>query len=139
MEIYIMFKLEKLKSSIIVSIGGITLFTTSCATKPESIAPAYVSHMGYSQYDCEQLAGEQARLVTALSTSSDAQRKARTNDTVGVILLGLPVSSLSGSNQASNISRLKGELEAIQKSMVLKNCDQEVVPVEDIVKKKKKK
>jgi hypothetical protein len=72
------------------------------------------------QYSLEQLGQEEARLQAALSAASDAQRTARSNDTLGVIFLGLPVSSLSGSNQASNVGRLKGELEAVQKAIILK-------------------
>jgi hypothetical protein len=104
-----------------VFIAGLALLAlVGCATKPENIAPAYVSHMIYEPYTLEQLGQEETRLQAALSASSDAQRKARSNDTMGVIFLGLPVSSLSGSNQASNIARLKGELEAVQKAIILK-------------------
>jgi len=95
-------------------------FISGCATAPENIAPAYVSHLQYMQFTLEQLGQEEARLQAALSASSDAQRSARANDTVGIIFLGLPVSSLSGSNQASNVARLKGELEAVQKAIILK-------------------
>lgn len=96
------------------------LLATGCATAPENIAPAYVSYLPYMQYTTEQLGQEEGRLQAALSASSDAQRTARSNDTLGVILIGLPVSSLSGSNQASNVARLKGELEAVQKAIILK-------------------
>lgn len=96
-------------------------FLAGCAAKPEDIAPAYVSHMIYEPYTIDQLRAEEQRLQAALATASDAQRKARSNDTAGVILLGLPVSSLSGSNQAANIARLKGELEAVQKTIGLKS------------------
>lgn len=113
------------------------LFFAGCAARPESIAPSYVSHIGYLNLNCVQLAQEQARLVAALSAASDAQRQARSNDTVGVILLGLPVSSLSGSNQASNIGRLKGELEALQKAMVEKGCGNEIVNIDEIIQKEK--
>ena len=99
-----------------------------CATAPENIAPAYVSHMAYMQFTLEQLGQEETRLQAAVSTSSDAQRKARSNDTMGVIFLGLPVSSLSGSNQASNLARLIGELEAVQKAIILKG-GQTVTPL----------
>jgi hypothetical protein len=95
-------------------------FIFGCATAPENIAPAYVSHLQYMQFTLDQLGQEEARLQAALSASSDAQRSARANDTVGIIFLGLPVSSLSGSNQASNVARLKGELEAVQKAIILK-------------------
>ena len=101
-------------------IAGFLALVAGCATAPENIAPAYVSHMAYLQFTIEQLGQEEARLQAALSSSSDAQRKARSNDTLGVIFLGLPVSSLSGSNQASNVARLKGELEAVQKAIILK-------------------
>lgn len=106
-----------------------------CATKPESVAPAYVSHLGYMNLDCQQLGHEQNRIVSALSAAADAQRKARSNDTVGIILLGLPVSSLSGSNQASNIARLKGELDAIQKALIEKKCDVEIVSIDEVIAK----
>lgn len=106
---------------------------TGCATKPESIMPAYVSDMGYMQYTCDQLAEEQSRLHSALASASDAQRRARSNDTVGVIFLGLPVSSLSGSNQASHIARLKGELEALQRAAIKLDCGLDLVPIDEII------
>ncbi|WP_281405000.1 hypothetical protein [Nitratireductor sp. XY-223] len=43
------------------------------------------------------------------------------NDVVGVILIGLPVSSLSGDNIAPQIARLKGEKEAIRQAQI-KRC-----------------
>lgn len=95
---------------------------SGCAAKPESISPQYISHMTYKDWTCEQLGQEQNRIVNALSTACEAQYQARSNDIAGVILIGLPVSSLSGSNQAAQISRLKGELQAIQQTGTLKNC-----------------
>lgn len=98
------------------------LLLGGCATPPEAIAPAYVSDIGYLSLSCDQLAAEQSRLQSALASASDAQRKARSGDTVGVIFLGLPTASLSGSNQASYIARLKGELEAVQRAAVRNDC-----------------
>lgn len=126
-----------MKSIKLVSFFAAFFFLVGCAAKPESIPPAYVSQITYSNLSCQQLGQEQGRLIRALSTASDAQRQARSNDVAGVILLGLPVSSLSGSNQASNIGRLKGELEAVQKTMISKGCASEIVNIEDVVKKKK--
>jgi len=111
--------MKKLTPTALVLVLSVLVF--GCATAPENIAPAYVSHMSYMPYDLDQLVQEETRLQAALATASDAQRKARSNDTAGVILLGLPVSSLSGSNQASNVARLKGELEAVQKAISLKS------------------
>lgn len=105
------------------------MLLSGCATKPQNIAPMYVSEMGYMNYTCEQMALEQARLSLALASESHAQLQARSNDTVGVIFLGLPVSSLAGSNRAAQIARLKGELEALQKAAIAKNC---VLPKMDV-------
>ena len=100
----------------------LTIFFVGCAKAPESIAPSYVSEVGYLHWDCSQLAEEDARLHSALSQASIQQENARTNDTVGIILIGLPVSSLSGDNIAPEIARLKGEREAIRKASIRKVC-----------------
>lgn len=94
----------------------------ACAKSPESIAPSYISDVPYRSWSCKQLGQEELRLNEALSTASAQQKKARTNDTVGVILIGLPVSSLSGDNIAPEIARLKGELRAVNRAGTLKNC-----------------
>jgi hypothetical protein len=93
-----------------------------CAKSAESIAPAYVSHVQYQGYTCQQLADERAHIGQALSTASQQQDNARTNDTVGVLLIGLPVSSLSGDNIAPQIAQLKGEDEAVRRASLAKNC-----------------
>jgi hypothetical protein len=94
----------------------------ACAKSPDAIAPSYVSEVGYQSWSCQQLGEEQLRLSQALAVASKQQEQARTNDTVGVILLGLPVGSMSGENIAPEIARLKGEQEAVRKAMLTKMC-----------------
>ncbi len=94
----------------------------ACAKSPDSIAPAYVSQITYQGLTCPQLAAEDQRLSQALATASKQQENARTNDTVGVIFLGLPVSTLSGDNIAPEIARLKGERQAIRQQQMAKAC-----------------
>lgn len=93
-----------------------------CAKSADSIAPAYVSDISYRPLTCSDLAIETARLQTALARASAQQDNARANDTVGVILIGVPVSSLSGDNIAPEVARLKGELETISRVTVEKKC-----------------
>jgi hypothetical protein len=62
------------------------------------------------------------RVSQALTAASQQQENARTNDTVGVVLLGLPASSLSGDNIAPRIAQLKGESDALRKASTSKNC-----------------
>ncbi len=106
----------------VILAGAIALVASACAKRPEAISASYISDVGYQAWRCDQLAGEQGRIEAALATASKQQLQARSNDTVGVIFLGLPVSSMSGDNVAPEIARLKGEKEAIQRAMVLKSC-----------------
>jgi hypothetical protein len=93
-----------------------------CAKAPESIAPAYVSTVPYSSWTCKQLGEETQRIDAAYTTAATQQKQARGNDIAGVILIGLPVSSLSGDNIAPQIAQLKGEQDAVRKTMISKNC-----------------
>ncbi|WP_291164973.1 hypothetical protein [Hyphomicrobium sp.] len=110
-----------MKNNLIV-IAMLALPVAGCAKSPDSISPAYVSEVGYQNWSCAQLSEEAGRLSTALASASVQQENARTNDTVGVILIGLPVSSLSGDNIAPEIARLKGETEAVRKASMFKSC-----------------
>lgn len=99
----------------VVSLGA-------CATAPQNITPQYVSTTQYQSLTCPQLGVELARTEDALAAASGEQSKARKNDTLGVLFLGLPVSSLSGSNKASYIAQLKGQVEAMNQVANLNNC-----------------
>ena len=57
------------------------------------------------------------------------QHSARSTDTIGVILLGLPVSSLSGGNVSDQVARRKGEQETLQRALILKKCGGPTKPV----------
>ncbi len=105
-----------------ISLLGIAAFLAACATAPENITPQYVSSVQYQELTCKQLGMELSRHEEALTVASSQQKKARTNDTLGVLFLGLPVSSLSGSNKASYIAQLKGQIEAMNQVATTKNC-----------------
>lgn len=102
--------------------GSFAVVVAGCAQAPESIQPSYVSQSNYINWSCPQLAEERGHLSAALATASAQQQSARTGDTVGVILLGLPVSSMSGESIAPEVARLKGEQEAVRKVMIRKHC-----------------
>lgn len=94
----------------------------ACAQAPEAIIPAYVSPVTYSAWSCLQIAEEQARLSSALAVASQQQQQARSNDTATVILFGLPLASMSGSNVAPQIARYKGEQEAVRVAGISRSC-----------------
>lgn len=107
---------------VVASLALAGCIIAGCAKSPESISAAYVSEVTYRTWDCQTLAEEQHRLSAAYAVAAQQQEKARGNDVVGVVLIGLPVSSLSGDNIAPEIARLKGEQEAIRKTMIMKKC-----------------
>ncbi len=93
-----------------------------CAASPESIQPAYVSAMSYATWTCPQLAEEQFHLASALATASSQQSSARTGDALGVLLVGMPVSSMTGGNVAPQIALYKGQQEAVRQAAIGKSC-----------------
>ncbi|SDQ18272.1 hypothetical protein [Pseudovibrio sp. Tun.PSC04-5.I4] len=95
---------------------------SACAKKPESIAPAYTSTSQYNGWSCKTLSNELQNIDRAYASAADQQNNARSNDIIGVILIGLPVSSLSGDNIAPQIATLKGQREAIRSTMITKRC-----------------
>jgi len=103
-------------SLLLVALG------VGCAPTPESIAPAYVSEVPYQSWTCTQLGEEMHRLNGALATASVQQNSARSNDIAGVILLGLPVGSMSGQSIAPMIAMYKGQQEAVHRASIRNNC-----------------
>lgn len=109
--------------------GVLTLLVlTGCAAPPESIAPAYVSPVPYQNYTCKQLGEESQRLDSAYATVATEQNKARSDDTLGVIFIGLPVSSMSGENVAPQVAQIKGQQQTVQQMMIAKSCHSTIVP-----------
>jgi len=106
---------------IVAGLAG-ALMLAGCAKAPESIAPSYVSEVPYQSYSCQQLAQEKQRLEAAYTTASKAQNDARTGDAWGVFLIGMPVSTLSGGNIAAEIASLKGQMTAVDRTLITKGC-----------------
>lgn len=98
------------------------LAVVACAAAPESIQATYVPETPFQAMNCEQLASEQARLAMSLEQNAAQQRSARTNDTLGVIFVGMPLSSMSGGNVATTIAQQRGMQEAMQRVAVQKGC-----------------
>jgi hypothetical protein len=101
----------------------ICMFACGCAATPESIQPSYVSTLTYSNLTCQQLAEEESRVNAAYVTAAAQQSDARTTDTVGVVLLGLPIGSMTGENVAPQVANLKGQQIALQQAEIQKNCN----------------
>jgi len=105
--------------------GGI--FISSCASKPEDIAPTYVSPLQYEQYTCDQLGAEAARLSGRAAEISGVQQKKASGDAVAMgvslILFWPAIFFIKGKGATeSEVARLKGEMEAVERAAIQKNC-----------------
>lgn len=100
---------------------------SGCAQKSSKIAGAYTSPILYQSYSCRQLGEEGARISARASQVSGVQDKNAQKDAVATgiaIILFWPAAFFvggSGGNRAE-LARLKGELEAIEKVSIQKNC-----------------
>lgn len=93
-----------------------------CAKNPDAIVAVNISANAYSGLSCQQLAGEHQRSSQALAAVSQQQRQAATSDAVGVFLIGVPVSSLSGNDKEGLVAQHKGEIIAIEGAMRAGQC-----------------
>lgn len=87
----------------------------ACAASPEDIAPVEMSSSAYAGTSCANVRADRAVAMTRLTALYGEQRQARTNDTIGVIILGVPTASLTGGDRATEIGALKGQIAAMDR------------------------
>ena len=83
--------------------------------------------MQYANYDCEQLRTESMRISTRVNQLTGRLDEAASNDKaiagVGLILFWPALFALGGTKQQeAELSRLKGEYDAIEATAINKKC-----------------
>ena len=96
--------------------------TTGCAKNPDSIAALSLPAGTYSGRSCTQLRAELAKEENALAAASKEQRQAQTADTIGVILVGVPLGSVAGGERETEIASAKGRIQALKAQITAKSC-----------------
>ena len=109
--------------SVLVASG----ILTACATAGKDVASTYVSPMQYANYDCEQLRTESMRISGRVNQLTGRLDEAASNDKaitgVGLILFWPALFALGGTQQQeAELSRLKGEYDAIESTANTKKC-----------------
>ena len=99
----------------------------ACASKSENISAAYVSPIEYQDYSCRQVRGEMRRLSRRVSEISGVQDAQATKDSValgvGLIVFWPALFFMIGKDKGEELSRLKGEYEALEQTAIQKDCD----------------
>lgn len=110
-----------------VSIVAVAAMLAGCATNPKDIEAAYVSTVGYEGMSCAQLmrAAEDVSIRAAQVSGQQKKQSGQDAAMVGVsLVLFWPALFFIGGDKASagEISRLKGEMNAIEQVNRQKNC-----------------
>jgi hypothetical protein len=99
----------------------------ACAKSADQISAAYVSPLQYERYDCRQLGEEIQRVSARAAELTGAQNQKASNDavamTVGMVIFWPALFLIKGNDQqAGELARIRGEMEAIEKESIRKKC-----------------
>lgn len=86
---------------------------SACAQSPDAIAPVSMGN-AFAGTSCQSARAEMMREQQTLAALSSQQKSAVAGDAVGVLLIGVPVSSLTGNDKAGLIAASKGKVIALE-------------------------
>lgn len=104
------------------------LFLAGCASSASEITAQYVSPIPYQDYTCQQIGEEAARVSQRAAEVAGVQDSKATTDAVamgvGLVLFWPSLFFIKGDGQtASELGRLRGEFEALEKVSIQKGCN----------------
>ncbi|WP_304951453.1 hypothetical protein [Sulfitobacter sp.] len=93
------------------------LTVSACAQRPDAIAPVSMAgaYDGVSCRSAQQLLAAERQNLSALSAQ---QNQAANGDALGVFLIGVPMSSVTGGDKAGDIASSKGKIVALENRML---------------------
>ncbi len=114
-----------------MTIAIVAAGVAGCASSPETIATASVSQIGYQAYTCAQLGAEGTRVSNRLGEVARLQKEQAEKDAfaAGVAIVVFTPAALfiqGNTANAAELSRLKGEFEAIEMVAATKNCNVQI-------------
>jgi Fe-S cluster assembly scaffold protein SufB len=107
---------------------GCAASMAGCASRSENVSAAYVSPNAYQSYSCEQIRAEASRVSSRAAAATGTQNSKATSDAVttgvAVVLFWPAAFFIKGDGAgAAELSRLKGEMEALEQASVQKKCN----------------
>ncbi|WP_239021434.1 hypothetical protein [Novacetimonas cocois] len=108
-------------NKLVPLLGGMALLA-GCAASPKDVQPTYVPDSAYSSLSCQQLGEAELKEGDVLQTLTDKQHRAHKTDTWGVLMVGLPLSEMTGSDVKGLLAREKGKMEALHRVQEAKGC-----------------
>ena len=103
-----------------------TIILMGCADKSAKISANYVSPLIYSNYDCEDLQQEYARLIRKGKKVNKQQDDIASNDAtatgIGLFLFWPALFFIDNDDLREEVAQLKGEAEALEQASIQKKC-----------------
>lgn len=105
----------------------VSMTVSGCADKSQNVQSSYISPLSYQSFSCSQIEQEARRVSARVSQVAGVQDKNAQGDAVATgvaLVLFWPAAFFIGGNKenAAELSRLKGELEALEQASIAKNC-----------------
>ncbi|WP_223478718.1 hypothetical protein [Oricola indica] len=116
----------RLSLLLVCAFGGLAV--AACAKNPDAIAPTPAPVNAFAGLDCDQLNSQLLNTNTVLNNLMVDQRQAVTGDAVGVFLIGVPMSSLTGGDKEGLIAQRKGEKQALEARIREQQCNSPLMP-----------
>lgn len=115
-----------MRTNVLISLCAASLLT-ACAEGAQNIPPSYVSPLAYNSLTCRQIEQEARRLSTRVSQVAGVQDANANSDAVAagvaLVLFWPAVVFISGNKaNAAELSRLKGEMEALEQASINRGC-----------------
>ncbi len=123
----------KTKTILTTAVVAASAFLAGCASSPDSMTAQHVSPIRYESYTCKQLGLESDYANERLGQLYMSLDKKAGNDAaqmgIGLVLFWPALLFLEGGDgpEAAEYSRLRGEVDAMRRVAVLKECDSNVV------------
>ena len=95
---------------------GAVMLSAACTPRPDSIAPVPMTG-AFSSLSCAQASSQLATERQNLAILSEQQNRAATGDAVGVFLLLVPVSKMTGGDKAREVGTSKGKVLALEQRL----------------------
>ncbi|MCA0938947.1 hypothetical protein CLG85_020410 [Yangia mangrovi] len=112
----------------IIAFGLVTSIAISgCAKKSQDIPAQYVSPMQFQSYSCSQITEEAQRVSEYSARAVRVQNKTASTDAVAtgvaIVLFWPAAFFVSGNGENANeLARLKGQMDALKSASDLKQC-----------------
>ncbi|MGZ9096930.1 MAG: hypothetical protein ACXW30_01370 [Micavibrio sp.] len=103
------------------------IMLSSCASSSDNISASYVSPLQYQGYNCDQTRMEMQRVSRRVNEIAGVQDGQASKDAValgvGLVLFWPALFFMIGKDKEEELSRLKGEYEALEQAAIQRNCN----------------